>query len=54
MIQGHVVMHLAMFGSSYFIDVSPYSNIPQGSTLHEEELFCFYLLRWGHLCTAIL
>ena len=57
MIQGHVVMHLAMFAVSNTVDTAKYmptEDMPLQPGLELRSLWAFEYLRWGHLATALL
>ena len=58
MMQGHFVMHLALFTVSYlYVDTGLYKEKDTDFVLNDArqgELDIFYYLKWGHLLTALL
>ena len=61
-LNGHVVMHMAMFIVSFNVDYSRYYNrgesVPkeEGGELYKYadiEMFTFKTVRWGHLVSAL-
>jgi len=55
MIQGHTIIHIAMFISSFIIDAHPADEPPAGDPCYLElQIKAFLILRWSHFTLAIL
>lgn len=54
MIQGHLVIHLALFLVSLGVDVQNYQKSPIPEGLHEDELKAFKHLQMSHLIIPLL
>ena len=52
--QGHVIMHFAMFFASFMIDTSHYQENTPGYKLQQIDYFGFYVHRLSHLTTGCL